>query len=66
MKFYIECCKSKEKGTIYFVLKVDFGYRVGVLTMEQDIMCELADIKMSELYKMKPGDTRLVKIGSVA
>ena len=56
--------KSKEKGTIYFALKVDFGYRVGILTMEQDIMCEVADIKMSELYKMKPGDTRPVKIAT--
>lgn len=64
MKFYIECCKSKDKDTLYHALKVDFGYRVGIVTMEKDIMCELADIKMSDLYKMKAGDKVNVKITS--
>lgn len=53
MKMFIKCCKSKEKGTLYHTLNVDFGYRVGVLTMDKDVICELADLKYSQLYGMK-------------
>lgn len=56
MKVYIECLKAKDKDTLYHVLKVDMGYRQAPLTMEKDIICELADIKFSELYDMKAND----------
>ena len=56
MKFFIECCKSKEKDTTYHALKVDFGYRVGVLTMDKNIMAEIADVKISDLFSMQVGD----------
>lgn len=57
MKVFIKCCKSKEKGTLYHTLNVDFGYRVGVLTMDKDVICEMADIKYSQLYGMKAEET---------
>ena len=56
MKFFIECCKSKDKDSTYHALKVDFGYRIGVLTMDKNIMSELADVKISDFYEMKVGD----------
>lgn len=63
MKFYVECCKSKDKDTVYHALKCDLGYRVVLLSMEKDVICEMADIRMSELYKMKAGQT--ITIGQI-
>ena len=63
MKFYVECCKSKDKDTVYHALKCDLGYRVALLSMEKDVICEMADMKMSELYKMKEGQT--ITIGQI-
>ena len=63
MNLYVECCKSKDKDTLYHVLKCDFGYRVAVISMEKDIICEMANIRMSDLYKLKAGD--IVKVGQV-
>lgn len=63
MKFYVECCKSKDKDTFYHALKCDLGYRVVLLSMEKDIICEMADIRMSELYKMKAG--QIITIGQI-
>jgi hypothetical protein len=56
MKIYIECKKSKDKDTLYHTLCVDMGYRQAILSMEKSDMCELADIRFSELYSMKEGD----------
>lgn len=58
MKMFVKCCKSKEKGTLYHTLNVDFGYRIGVLTMDKDIICEMADLRYSELYAMKADEVK--------
>lgn len=57
MKFYVECCKAKDKDSVYHVLKVDFGYRVATLfSIDKDILCELADVSPKQIYQMKVGD----------
>lgn len=56
MEIFVECLKAKDKDTLYHVLKVDMGYRCANLTMEKDVICELADIKFSDLYAMKQND----------
>ena len=55
-QMYVECCKSKEKGTLYYVLKVDFGYRVANVTMETDLIAEFAELPISAIYSLKFGD----------
>lgn len=54
MKFYVECCKSKDKESTYHALKCDFGYRVAIVSMEKDLIAEMANITMAQLYDMKP------------
>lgn len=56
MKVFVECQKSKEKGTLYHVLKCDFGYRQGILTMDKDVICEMGNILYSQLYAMKENE----------
>lgn len=63
MKLYVECCKSKDKDTLYHTLKVDFGYRVSILTMEKSDICEIADITMKALYNMKAGE--IIDVGQI-
>ena len=52
MKLYVECCKSKDKDTLYHTLKCNFGYRVGIISMEKDIISEMANVTMATLYAM--------------
>lgn len=57
MKMYVECCKSKEKDSTYQVLKVDLGYRTAILfDVPKDVVSEMLDIKISEIYNMKVGE----------
>ena len=63
MKLYVECCKSKDKDSTYHALKCDFGYRVAMLSMEKDVICECADVTMKSLYNMKAGD--IIEVGEV-
>lgn len=57
MKMYVECCKAKDKDSVYQVLMIDVGYRkMKLFELGKDIIAELADVKISELYGMKPGD----------
>lgn len=64
MKMYVECCKSKDKDTTYQVLKLDLGYRTATLfEMPKEVVSEIADIKISDIYKLQPGE-RLV-IGDI-
>lgn len=61
MKMYVECCKSKDKDSTYQVLKVDLGYRTATLfEVPKDIISEMIDCKMSDIYKMQVGDTIVV------
>lgn len=61
MKLYVECCKSKDKDSTYQVLKIDFGYRTATLfEVPKDVVTELADCKVSDIYKMNPGDTIII------
>lgn len=62
MKFFIECMKSKEKGTLYHVLKCDVGYTVVNVSMEKDVMATIADCKLSDIYNLKEGDKIPVKL----
>lgn len=55
-KMYVECCKSREKGTLYYVLKVDFGYRIANLTMETDVISEFAEVPIASIYALKEGE----------
>lgn len=55
-KMYVECCKSREKGTLYYVLKVDFGYRIANVTMETDLIAEFAELPISAIYSLQCGD----------
>lgn len=63
MKLYVECCKSKDKDTLYHTLKCDFGYRVGIISMEKDIISEMANVTMATLYAMQAGD--IIDVGHV-
>lgn len=57
MKLYVECCESsKNPGKFYQCLKADFGYRVGVVTMDTAIICEMCDLTFAQVYGMKKGD----------
>lgn len=57
MKMYVECCKSKDKDSTYQVLKIDLGYRVATLfEVPKDVISEMLDIKISDIYKMKVGE----------
>lgn len=61
MKMFVECCKSKDKDSTYQVLTVDLGYRVCKLfEVPKDVISEIADIKISEIYKMQAGDKMLI------
>lgn len=66
MELYIECCKSKDKDSLYYALKVKLPFRStpAVLTMEKDIMYEIANIAPSQLYSMKAGDK--IKVGVIS
>lgn len=56
MKMYVECCKSKDKDSTYQVLKIDLGYRVATLfEVPKDVISEMLDIKISDIYKMQIG-----------
>lgn len=55
-KMYVECCKSREKGTLYYVLKVDFGYRIANVTMETDLIAEFAEVPIASIYLLKEGE----------
>ena len=65
MELYIECCKSKDKDSVYYALKVKLPFRdtPSILTMEKDVMYEVADISPSKLYSMKAGDK--LKVGMI-
>lgn len=64
MKLFVECCKSKEKDSLYQVLKIDFGYRTAQLfEVKKDVVAELADVKISDLYNMRAGDC--IEIGTI-
>lgn len=63
MKIFVECRKAKEKGTLYHVLALDLGYRVAVLTMDKDTICESANLRYSELYSMKEGQR--IDVGTI-
>lgn len=63
MKLYVQCCKSKDKDTLYYTLKCDFGYRVGILTMEKSDICEIADITLATLYNMKADE--IIEVGQI-
>ena len=64
MKMYVECCKSKDKDSTYQVLMIDVGYRkMKLFELGKDIIAELADVKISELYSMKEGET--ITIGEI-
>lgn len=61
MKMFVECCKSKDKESTYQVLKIDFGYRVATLfEVPKDVITEMLDCKVSDIYKMTVGDTLTV------
>lgn len=61
IKVYVECCKSKDKDNTYQVMTLDLGYRVAKLfEVPKEVVSEIADIKISTIYKMKDGDKLLI------
>ena len=64
VKFFVECCKTKkDDNKIYVTLKADVGYRVVIVTMEPDVICQIADISFPKLYSLKAGDR--IEVGSL-
>lgn len=61
MKFFVQCMLSK-KGTKFYLLRCDVGSHVINLSMENDVIADFADIKISDLYKMKENDVINIKI----
>ena len=66
MELYIECCKSKDKDSVYHALKVKLPFRsqASILTMEKETIYEIANITPSTLYAMKAGD--IMKVGIIS
>ncbi|MBR0190299.1 MAG: hypothetical protein IJQ23_07965 [Clostridia bacterium] len=66
MELYIECCKSKDKESVYHALKVKLPFRsqASILTMEKETIYEIANITPSTLYAMKAGD--ILKVGIIS
>lgn len=42
--------KLSQKGSYYFCLSVDFGYRKQMITMDKNLICSLCDVNQSFLY----------------
>ena len=61
MKFYVTCSTSK-RGTKYYALVLDLGYRRHFLSFDTSLCAEILGVSVEELYNTyKTGDTIEVK-----
>ena len=62
MKIYY-AKKLSAKGTYYDVIYVDLGYTTKALTFDKNVIAELLQISVAELYQVKPDTVK--EIGSL-